>query len=226
MSDNKLKVNTTVGDDWNWDQIQDVWERISSVHDHFKRTGAELPWAARGSLFAAMQLFLLEAGGDVNLARATMADLLQLCSTYVAGQVLTAMQLAWESQELEGQKLSPKERATLKSNIDTLSTEIESSRISALSPEQLQHVLEAQDVLAQAVHQVHEENGPEVTLQALAAILQQAMLFASQGDIDEAKAGIFNLLHQMWPVAVHNVQNLVQETNNELKNGPAETRPN
>jgi len=57
-------------------------------------------------------------------------------------------------------------------------------------------------------------------------ILQQSELFANQGDVMAAKASVFDLLHQMWPVALHNAQKLIQSASEELKEGPVETRPN
>jgi hypothetical protein len=225
-NDEEMSTTTTIGEDWNWDQVQDVWERISSLHDHFKRTGIELPWTSRGSLFAAMQMFLLECGGSMSIAKAVMSDLLQLCGSYVAGQVLASMQLAWASQELEGQTLNPQERARLKGNIEMLEAEIGSSEVQALSAEELDTALKAQDAIAQTVNQVHEEFGPEATLRGLATILQQSELFASQGDTLEAKSSLLNLLHLMWPVALHNAQKLIQDATENLKDGPAETRPN
>jgi hypothetical protein len=222
--DNGLK--TTVGEDWDWTQVQDVWERISSLHDHFKKTGVELPWTARGSLFAAMQMFLLECGGDVSLARAVIADLLQLCSGYVAGQVLASMRAAWERQELEGQKLNPLERARLKGNIETMESGIESSKIEPLSPEKLEAMLGAQDALAPIVDEVHGKYGPEATVRALVAIVQQSELFANQGDVMGAKTSVLDLLHQIWPVALHNAQKLIKIASQQLKGGPAASRPN
>lgn len=227
MSDEQdEKTTTTIGEDWNWEQIQEVWERLSSLHDHFKRKGLDLPWTARGSLFAAMQTFLLECQGDLMRAKAVMVDLLNVCSEYVADQVLAAMQSAWANQELEGQELTPKERAVLKNNIDTLSEATEMSKMKPLSEEQIQAILQAQDHIATAMNESHEQFGPEATIRALVVILAQSELFANEGDVLGAKVSVLNLLHQLWPMALHNVQKLLQSTADQLRGGPPETRPN
>lgn len=220
------QVVTTLGEDWNWEQVQKVWERISSLHDHFRRTDVELPWTARGSLFAAMQMFLIECGGDIRLAKAIMVDLLNACSSYVAGQVLGSMKVASTKEELQGQTLTPSEKETLDSNISTMEEAIESYQVAAPPPETLEAILSAQDKLASAMDEVHKEYGPEAAVKAIVVILAQSELFANQGDVMGAKVSVLDLLHQMWPLAIHNAQKLVQSASDQLKDGPAETRPN
>lgn len=225
-SNDEMKTSTTIGEDWDWEQVRDVWERTSSLHDHFKRIGTDLPWVARGTLFATMQMFLLECGGSVSLVKAVMSDLIQLCGGYVAGQLLAAMQSAWDSQELEGQKLSPPERANLKSNIETLESEIELAQVTSMSPEELDSALKAQDFLAQAVNEAHDMFGPDSTVRALTTVLQQCELFAAHGDPLQAKAQLLSVLHLMWPVALHNMSLLLKEASEMLTVGPASLRPN
>lgn len=224
--ESELKTAGAVGEDWDWEQVQSVWERISSLHDHFKKTGVELPWTARGSLFAAMQMFLLECGGDLAAARAMLVDLVQLCGAFVGGQVLANMQAAWADQELEGQKLNPLERARLKANIETVEVGIEASTVNPLTPEELEEVLEAQDKISTVLNAVSEELGPDATIRALVTSVQQTQLFACQGDVLGAKAAVLDLLHQMWPVAMHNAQQLIDTASEQLSDGPAEGRPN
>lgn len=226
MSEKELKTSTAVGEDWDWKQVQSVWERISSLHDHFKKTGIELPWTARGTLFSTMQLFLLESGGDLAAARAALVDLVQLCSSFVAEQVLANMQVAWKDQELEGQQLNPLERARLKENIETLEISIEGAVVPLLTPEELEITLEAQDKISNVLREVSDEAGPEATVRALVASVQQVQLFACQGDVLGAKATVLDLLHQMWPVALHNAQQLAEVASDQLKDGPPATRPN
>jgi hypothetical protein len=225
-TEEEAAVYTKVGEDWDWNTIQDVWTRLSSVQDYYKRQDVELQWVARGSLFSTIQLFLLECSGDLGLAKANLVDMIQLCINYVANNLMAAMEHAWTQGELEGQKVSPQEKATLKSNIETMKEGMELSEHKPITPEELEQVLQAQDHISVAADEAHTKFGPEAVIRALGVILAQSELFANQGDVSSAKAAVLENLHEMWPVAITNAQKLIESASDQLKEGPAETRPN
>lgn len=222
----QLKTTMAVGADWDWKSVQDVWERVSGLHDFFRKKNVQIEWVSRGSLFAAMQALLLECGGDIGLAKATLIDLVQISYTYVAGQLISAMQNVWSTGELDGQKLKPIEKARLKSNLDMLLTCIEESTVPMLSEEEIVQLREAQDQLATAAQLVSNQHGPEATLRAIGTMFVQAALFANGGDVMAAKASTLTTLYQILPVAIDMVQKLVQGQLEQASEGPAEGRPN
>jgi len=176
--------------------------------------------------FAAMQTALLENGGDVAVAKANLIDLIQISFSYVADQLVSAMELAWETGEVEGQKLNPPEKARLKDNLETLKQGIELDQIPMLNEKELQSVLSAQDALAEKAEEVGVAFGQPATVLAICAMFIQSMLFANDGDVVAAKAHALRAMHQIWPVAIHTSQKLVEGAIAVAEDGPPEGRPN
>ncbi len=221
----QLEKTMSMGEDWDWEAVQKVWERISALHDFFRNQFIQIEWVSRGSLFAAMHAMLLECGGDIGLAKATVIDMVQVSYPYVAGQLAATMTQVWKKGEIDGQELTPPEKARLKTNLDTL-TEGLGAGVSMLDEDQLQAVLAAQDFISASAEEAAKEFGPEATICAVGTMFVQAALFATGGDVMAAKAAAMETLHQVWPIAINAAQKLVGDALEGASEGPPEGRPN
>jgi hypothetical protein len=227
MSDkDRTDEEEVMGHDWDWDTIQDTWERVATLHDRLKLDNKDIRWVSRGTLFAAMQLFIIECSGDVSLAKVMLSDLLRLCQNYVSTTVSEMMQHSLGKKEIAGQKMSSEEIETLEYYVQNLIESMSFEQRKCLDKQEISSALAVQDSLADTIQDKTEEFGSVAVVRSMAVMLQQYALFESQGDIAAAKSNLEDMMFGLWEISIHNAQKLVEKATEELASGPAETRPN
>lgn len=204
MSENR------VGEDWDWDAIHDVWNRINSLFDHCKTVGIPIDAVSKGALFASMQIHLIENGCDAFTTKPQMFELIRICWKYVAEHTLEVLKrVGGEVGSLE--KVADADKDMFQKRVDILIQSLEALSPPTVDPEEVEKMLEAQSKLEGIVGQLVDELGGLNTIRALLVLVQQYSLVASEGNLDVAKGMMEDVQGPLWSLAARNIQNMLEE---------------
>ena len=204
-----------------WDEIKSVLDRLTSIQDYMRQAKISLPSSAAATLISAMQLHLVEVGGNYCKAHTLMAEFMHNLWGSVHGMLKSALTAAAESGEVMGSAVGKAGAVRIKELLADLEQFLVSPH--TIDADEIVELLTAQKELSAIVIKGSEGHAPLAVARALVVMAQQFMLF-DLGDELSAKSAFEDQSRLLWGVAIANAKNLLkQEEADELSAGVAAT---
>lgn len=226
MDKNEEQKTYTIGKDWDWEKISEVWERVASLGDHYRVTEIPINAVSRGILLSAFQLFVLENGGNVALAKAEMEDTIQISGPLVSKAIIGSLKAAIEEGKVGDQSIPKADLERLRKDKENIEAAVQVSVDTKISEEDFTAAFSALRELSPVLESLNDKYGTEALTFAIMLAMEQSSLFAFQGDILSAKAYILNHVFFLWSAAIEQFKAYVNEAIDKVQKGPDEEKPN
>jgi hypothetical protein len=209
-------VEKKPGEDWNWDEIHNTWDRINSLFDHCKRVGIPIEVVSKASLFATMQVHLIENGCDAFTSKTQLLESVRLCWKYVAEHLLEVMKrLGGGVLSLE--KVGEQDQEGFQQQIGLLEESLKALSPPEIDEEELGKMLEVQGTLEGIIGSLIDEHGGLSVIRVLLLLVQQYSLVATDGELHVAKAMMEDAQGPLWGLALSNIQGMLKEAGEMAK---------
>lgn len=209
-------------DKLNWKEISEALERLGHVQDVLKQRNVSLTSAARATLLSAMQLHLMEIGGDNLKAMILMNDFMTAAWSTVHRLLKKALETAVTEGKLQGSKISEIDSTNIKELLKEMerTEELEHS----IPADQIASVLEVQQELANFIETLSDKYTGIALARAMMVMAQQFMMF-DIGEELSAKAAFEEQSRLLWFIAQTNVENLLKAAAKSAEDGAPEGVP-
>lgn len=211
-------------DELNWKEINDALERLTSVQDTMKRLGIPLSAVARASVLAALNIHVLETGGDPFKAMSSMTEFMHKMWISVCTGLLASTSEAIKVGSIQGQKVSETELDAMRAFVINMEMILATNH--TIMADEITKVLEAQNALANSVDEQAKIYGSLAVARSLIVMAQQCVFFDMNCDIVSAKAAFTDQQHLLWEIAIANAMKLIESAVEKTDLGPSENKPN